>query len=663
MPSQEDYLDNLLRDVAEDNEIQEDVSDQDILNQDIPDQDILGQDTPDQDILGQDTLDHDIFDQDASDQSVPGLDAEAPDLDAVSGMSEEEIDKLLSAGSAQEDTDFYNTSDMDIPDEDVLKMLEDSDDEGLQDIQELLQKSDNNEAVDESVTALLEDYPEEDIDSRALEEKILGSDKEIDGKEEKKRQAREKKELARAEKERKKEEAAARKAEKKAARAGQKAAKPKKSKGGKQAAVPEEAGTEEAVDSDMFDPSVLDSIVSAADRAGGKPEQMTDELAEVFPEPESNEEPLQGTPGLDDLDLGSLFGGDADDSDVAKSIGEADSDFPDFLAGDGIDLADLEDADILREKEKEGPKQKQGFFAKIMNFLTEEEEENEDIKLSQENQDILNDLDKEGKGAKGKKGKKGKGKGKEEDKEKESKKIKEKPKKKEPKPKKEKPPKEPDNTPPGKKLTLKKMLPVLLVGLSVGVLLFVFVNSAVDYSDKKIARTAYYEGDYQTCYQNLFGKDLNETESIMYGKSESILYIRLWTREYELFMGEGDRVRALDSLIQTVDAYPELYAYAGQWNAEPEIAAGYATILNYLANEFGLTEAQAQAIAAERSDREYTRMVTAIAGGRSFDNWNAPAVPEEPDTEPELPAGEEEQMPDPLPEEGELGGDTFIDNQ
>lgn len=76
-----------------------------------------------------------------------------------------------------------------------------------------------------------------------------------------------------------------------------------------------------------------------------------------------------------------------------------------------------------------------------------------------------------------------------------------------------------------------------------------------------------------------------------------------------------------------------------------------------------MTEAQAQAIAAERSDREYTRMVTAIAGGRSFDNWNEPAVPEEPDTEPELPVGEDEQLPDPLPEEGELGGDTFIDNQ
>ena len=67
---------------------------------------------------------------------------------------------------------------------------------------------------------------------------------------------------------------------------------------------------------------------------------------------------------------------------------------------EGIALADLGDTDVLREKgkDKEAPKQKQGFFAKIMNFLTEEdeEEENENIRLSQENQDILNDLDKEG---------------------------------------------------------------------------------------------------------------------------------------------------------------------------------------------------------------------------------------------------------------------------
>lgn len=633
MPSQEDYLDSLLKDVSESNEMQENESGEEVA----------------------------VRQED---------DAAAPDLDTVTEMSEDEIDRLLSAGTGQEDDELSTASDMDLSDEDVLKMLEDSDDEELQDIQDLLQKSDNNEAVDDSITALLEDYPEEDLEAKI----IGGADENSDGDESRR--------LVKEEKERQKEEAAARKAEKQAARkaakeaareaktAAKAAAKAEKAKRGKktgkkaeklQEEFPENSMQDETEAQDLFDPSVLDSIVSEADRTGqrpGQPEEEADSVSEALDSmeeaPQFEEADSQGI----DLNLDSLFGDGDADAALFEDIGSGSSDFPDFLA-------DETDAALAKLDEKESPgkeeasKQKEGFFAKILNFLTEEdEEENEDIKLSKENKDILDDLDKEEKGRKGKKGKKGKGK------EKDSKKIKEKPKKakKPPKPKKEKSVKEEPKVP-EKKLSFKKVLPVLLVGLSVGVLLFVFVNSVTDYSDKRAARAAYYEGDYQTCYQNLFGKDLNETESIMYGKSESILYIRLWIREYEMFIGEGDRVRALDSLIQTIDSYPDLYQYAGQWNAEPEIAEGYAIILNYLSGEFGLTEGQAQEIADVRSDREYTKMVTAIAGGRTFENWDAPAMPEVPSEGVPPQETETEQIPDILPEEDGLGNDTFIDNQ
>lgn len=630
MSSQEDYLDNLLKDVAESDE---------------PDESIFGQSA--------ETADLD------AESSAPGVEAsdsgtEAPDLDAVSEMSEDEIDKLLSAGADQED-ELSSASDMDLSDEDVLKMLEESDDEELQDIQDMLQKSDNNEAVDDSITAMLEDYPEED-----LEAKIIGGGENSDSGEKKRlaEEARkEKKELARLKKEKQKEEAAARKAEKKAAKEAAKAGKSKrgqkvaKRRGEQQENGQENEMQEDLADQDLFDPSVLDSIVSEADRAGQKPEQPEEDvtsepdLTDGAGEQEQSSEAV-GFEG-EELDLDSLFGDDGDAALLADM-------------GDDADAVLAPKEDSKSQESGDTPKEKQGFFARIMNFLTEEdEEENENIKLSKENKDILDDLDQEEKGAKGKKGKKGK--------EKDAKKIKEKPKKeakpkKAPKPKKEKPVKE-EPAVPGKKLSFKKVLPVVLVGVSVGVLLFVFVNSVTDYADKKAAKTAYYEGDYQTCYQNLFGKDLNETESIMFGKSESILYIRLWIREYEMFMAEGNRVGALDSLIQTIDSYPGLYSYAGQWNAEQDIAAGYAIILNYLSGEFGLTEGQAQAIAAVRSDREYTRMVTAIAGGRSFENWDEPETPEVPVQVPTASEPEENQIPDMLPEEDGLGSDTFIDNQ
>lgn len=68
-------------------------------------------------------------------------------------------------------------------------------------------------------------------------------------------------------------------------------------------------------------------------------------------------------------------------------------------------------------------------------------------------------------------------------------------------------------------------------------------NFLADYTAKRSGREAYYAGDYQTCYQNLMGKELDETEQVMYSQSESILTIRMWLREYEVFVNEGSELR------------------------------------------------------------------------------------------------------------------------
>lgn len=642
MPSQEDYLDNLLKDMA-DKEQREEQEQKEVKEQDF-----------------------------------------ALDLDAINDIGEDEIEKLLSAGAQQEENNLYGVSDMDLPDEDVLKMLGESDDSDLQEIQELLEKSDRNEAVDSSIEDMLRAAPEEED----LEEKIFGEALPEETPENKR-------ETLRIKREQKREQAAAKRAEKKEAREqakkaaqeaktakrAEKAAKKRRKENTVSDIVPEEtaAGRQpESNEEDLFDMSVLDSIVSEADdipeeNEDRDVESKEDTLAESsfdssnYSEPvdvfaqEIEETPVKETDNgeeADDfgIDLGSLFGGE--NTDELLNTGEADekSDFPDFLA------LDADEADALipnRDKEpdvEEATNKKKSFFSRIFDFLTEEdeEEENENIHLSQENQDILNEIDsEEEKNKKGKKAKKAK-----EKKEKKEKPKKEAKPKKESKPKKEKPPKK-EPAFQEKRLSFKKVLPVVLVGISVGVLLFVFVNSVSDYTDKKEARTAYYQGDYQSCYQNLFGKELDETESIMFGKSESILYIRLWLREYEMFAEEGSEVEALDSLIQTVSDYPKLYAYASQWNAEDEVAEGYAVILNILSDKYGLTENEALEIAAEPNDVEYTRMVTDIARGKAYESEK-----ESEEKEPEqLPDETEETIQDMLPEEAELGNDTFIDNR
>ena len=640
MPSQEDYLDNLLKDIGhEEQEAQ-------------PVQEAVPQSDENNENVGKDA------------------ERQAPDLEAASDMSEDEIEQQLSGGldasrlendqAEEENNELFHASDMDLSDEDVLKMLAESDDDNMQEIHSLLNKSDNHESVEDTA-----EEPEPEEERNAL---LGGADvtPAVDKREERAKAKKEREEA----KKRRKEELAAKRAEKKAEKKVKKASK-------KEAAKQEQEEQDTA--ENLFDTDVLDSIVSKADKTGKEEDEVVsdndvigeksealpvDELAEVTPEETSGLDEIapeeNGAGGLG-LDMGNLFGdSDAEDSLLNGLGGGDDSDLSDLLSMND----EPEDSDAQREEKREKKSEKKGFLTRLLDFFTEEEEEdeeqgNENLNLSDENKGIIKDLDKEG--SKKKKNKKAK-KAASEKTDKAKKKPEKKPKK-QPKPKKEKPPKEIALVT-DKKLSFKKVLPVVLVGVSVGVLLFVFINSAADYSDKREARAAYYAGDYQTCYLNLFGKDLDETESVMYGKSESILYIRLWIREFEMFAGEGDMVRALDSLIQTVDRYPQLYEYANQWNAGAEVAAGYATILNYLSANFGLTESQAQQIADEKKDIDYTRIVTAIANGKSFEEWNAPELPPDAGMD-EAPLEEvtESGMEDVLPEEEELGTDTFVDNQ
>ena len=596
------------------------------------------------------------------------------DLDTLNSMSEDDIERIISAGAGElEDaTDETELAEDDL-ENDVLGMLEDSDDGDLQEIHQLLDRADNNEAVDDKITALLQEAPPEED----LEKKILGEDTEsLDPKTQK---AMEKEKL-------RQEKAAAKKAAKEAKAAAKAAAKEAKAaaKNAKNnataheqvvSALPEVSN--EMATNDLFDSSILDSIVSEANEAST--EKSTDIVSQaigegmgeddIFSDSDllgvntgdenrgSGDDKLTGKAESDDglgFDMGSLFG-DSDDSSLGFDAAEPEdlANFPDFVDVDG------DNVDNLVSGIDEGGKKKKGLLAKIFDFLTEEdeEEETEALQLSDENREILNDLDKEKTtGKKKKKGKKGAAKG-EEGKGKGKPKKEKKPKRPKPeKPKKEKVP-EPEPLIPERRLTLKRVLPVLLVCASLAALIIIFINASVDFTSKKTAQEAYYNGDYQTCYQNLYGRDLNEAEQIMYGTSESVLRIRLWLAEYELFVDSGEDLRALDSLITAVKEYPKLYAYAVQWNAGDEVESGYQHLLTILSQNYGLTQEQALEIANARSDIEYTRMVLFIVQGRGFGSWNESNTVTKPS-----PESTGDQLPDALPEEGEMDASTFINN-
>ena len=288
-------------------------------------------------------------------------------------------------------------------------------------------------------------------------------------------------------------------------------------------------------------------------------------------------------------------------------------------------------------KEEKKPK-KQGFLAKLSKLLFGDDEPDEEeisgmqaepavTEMSMDDMDILKEL--EGSSDDDKKGKKEKK-------------------------KKEKPEKEDKQSVSEKKLSPKKILPIVVVCISLGAVILLLGNFLADYTAKRSGREAYYAGDYQTCYQNLMGKELDETEQVMYSQSESILTIRMWLREYEVFVNEGSELEALDSLLQAVRDYPTLLNYATQWNAQDEVSLAFQDILNILSQKYQLSQEEAQQIADISDNVEYTKNVMLVLQRLGLGFWEFPqgTVTEEtsaPNTE-EAPA----QLPDPLPEEEEI---------
>lgn len=536
-----------------------------------------------------------------SDEKIDFTDAEIKEFAEPGGsigvndtirLSGEDIERLLA--ESEESVQNTMSADGQADGKDLMDLLGQEENGNLKEIQELLQKSDNNEAVSDDIVALLQDTSDDEINlwdemNDAADKESLAVEEKLQRKAERQRE----KEARKAEKNALKE---AKKAARLEAKAAKEAAKKAKKDADKNALTEAEVTQEDSV-----------KFSEMQESSGGEVEQI-----------------------FDNMDLSGLasFFTDADTADVSE-----------------------ESAADLVEKMVETKQPKKKVFSRILDFLTEEVEEedtvknNEDIQLSDENKTIIEQLDKEKK----KKGKKSKDK-------KQEKAPKEKKPKKEKKPPKDKKAKdnEEDNTyRRGSRLSFKQVFPMVVRSLFLVIAIVLVANIAADYSAKKAAKEAYYNGDYEICYQNLFGKDLNESEQIMYSKSECILRIRLWIREYEMLSEEGAEAEALDSLIQSVKDYSTLYEYAVQWNAGPDVEEGYAQILGILSDKYHLTEEQAIEIGDTRSDIEYSKKIYMIADGGAFGSWEERTTEES--KQPEI-------LEDYLQEEADLGNISFIDN-
>lgn len=610
-----------------------------VLENEIPDVEIPDIEVSDAEIPDIETSDEEAFGMDALDVNMEDLLASLEEEPEESDtMSVEEIEQLLAANNLEnaEDEEEVATSD-----EDLMSMLNESDENDLQDIYDMLNKSDNNEAVDEEMLALLQE--DAGIDEAArLQAELDGTeeDAEAEGEvsSERQQKAMDKKRLKEEKAAAKRAAKEAKKAEKEAKRAAKKASKKQASENVESEAVSEnavlaDAGNAELFGADMMD---MDDLLAAADAPAVQDEVTSTSVDE--PQASTDEDMME----IDELlNLAGISG--MVEADSASAID----------AGSDVQIVDeAEIQDLLPEKEKKG------LFARILDFLTEADEDDEeekgieDIPLSDENKNILEEMDKEEKsGKKGKKpkkdkkakkGKKGQTNAEDLGEEDEEDAPKEKKGKKAKKPKKEKPVKEkPVETQPKGKLPVKAMISVAAVCASIMAVILLLVNLGGDFAAKREAKKAYYQEDYETCYKTLYGRELNESEQVMFAKSESILRINLRMRQYEIFAEEQADVEALDVLIQTAHDYAKLYEYASKWNAGEDVAVVYNQMLGIMQDKYHLTESEALEIAAEPDDVVYTRIVTAVAAGEKYKT---------PKTEEVKPV-QTDKLPDMLPEE------------
>lgn len=326
------------------------------------------------------------------------------------------------------------------------------------------------------------------------------------------------------------------------------------------------------------------------------------------------------------------------------------------------------------EGEEEKPK-KETFFGKIINFLTAEEEENtEEVKpeedllvlpsgpktnaegASGENQEILDAIDKEKNSKKdkkkNKKDKKGKDKSSESDDESEDLDDEEKPssdgkKKKAKKPKKEKKPLELDIDT-GKPLSKRNVRLVFILALSILVLILLAVKLIPSAIGKDTARKAFYKGDYETTYQTFIGEDLNESDKILFDKSEILLKIQHKYTAYTAYMNMAMPSEALDQLLQAVANYDEWFLTAETFGVTSEFNDEYAKIIETLNENWGLSEEDAKAINSLDTDLEYSLKVYSIVNHTDYIDINEEPIGE---FTPES-GGSEGTFEDMLSEEG-----------
>ena len=286
----------------------------------------------------------------------------------------------------------------------------------------------------------------------------------------------------------------------------------------------------------------------------------------------------------------------------------------------GDDSGDEDEAPSKGKKKKakkDGKEKKPGLLARLFQSLTKEDEEDDNeglASLTDENQQVLDELG-EGGAPKGKKKKEKKEKKEKKPKEKKPKKEKPPKEKKPPKPKKEKkpkPPKEPGA--PEKAISPKKIAISGIFAASLGILVMIPALVLPDRIASERAETAYTHKEYTTAYKMLYGKDMNENETVIYEQSRVLAWAQRYLDGYDNYIAMNMKEEALDMLLMAKRNKSKLLEEAEKYSVEIEVNSVYDSIESLLAESYGLSEADVEEINSIKKDRDYTIRLMEIVG-------------------------------------------------
>ena len=481
--------------------------------------------------------------------------------------------------TAEDVSNISISEDMDL--EDILSDLGENDAE-LQEIGDLLRKSDNHELVDDDLLALLE--PDVIETPNESSEYADGDAAKEDAKKREKKKGKKKGLFSFLQKKKENEEEEL----------------PENQSGASYDDSVKQEQKMSRTDDSADDVTDFDSML---EMASAQAETSEDEMA------------FEDEVGIDSDDIQALMEGipekgqrkQASKKNSKKKNKKADSDKSNDSAGAG-------------DTEK-----KQSALGRFFAMLLEEEEESEEteeeansakekkakkarkgkkkgaVTDANDNEGILEELDAEDSSKKKKKEKKKK--------DKKNRKVKEKPESQETE----------KSDKPEKKLPIKMVVRIFVLCFSVMALLLIVANILPQVVTMREARNAFYQQKYDVAFENMTGKTLSKKDQRIYEKTKIIVKLQHKTKAFENFRAMNKPVEALDALLSGYALWQSMQGDIIEYDAKAETDVEKTQIVDALQNDYQLSEEDASSINA-LDDYQYTKKLEEITGALSMQN-------------------------------------------